>query len=42
VRIIIVTTSAYTVQEAKQVALETYIECLEYKNRFEKSMEGDY
>jgi hypothetical protein len=36
------TNSAYTIQEAKQVALETYIECLEYKNRFEKSMEGDY
>lgn len=34
--------SAYTIHEAKQVALETYVECLEYKNRLEKSMEGGY
>jgi hypothetical protein len=36
------TNSAYTIQEAKQVALETYIECLEYKSSSEKFMEGDY
>ena len=35
------TNSAYTIQEAKQVALETYLECREYAERQERELD-DY
>lgn len=33
--------SAYTIQEAKQVALETYLECREYADRQDRELD-DY
>ena len=32
--------SAYTIQEAKQVALETYLECREYADRQERELDN--